>query len=560
VIRSVRGRLTAAVTITMGAIAVTASLVAPHIVDRTLLDDRLDAEAALETEALTTPIRVTVDPGTLGTPELTALFGPEIADVAARLDERGALDPIRSLRADGLVRVAPSAGIVGTVDATGQVRVDRLEAAELGGPVVSLDRLYDLAAAIGAGPNGPLDLMEDGSLSFDEFLEQLDERFGDLLEGRLDPSVFENLPDIRLDDSLIPPELYDALVDELDGGTMAALPARDVDELAFGVRPVGNVEVIVATPTDGIDRTVDRVRAALWFAVPLTMLLTGFATWLLAGRALRPVRHITERTSQIRSSTLHDRVPVPAGHDEISGLATEMNTMLDRVQREDTRRRQFVADASHELRSPIAAIRTQAEAALAAPAAIDTADLAAGVLAEAERMGILVDDLLSLARHDEALAPPGKIVDLDDVVLDEARRPRRVPVDTRKVSAGRVRCRPDELARVVTHLLDNAARHAETTVAVSLITTSTTTTATGGHDHDVVRLTVDDDGPGVPAEDRERVFERFVRLDDARERDRGGAGLGLAVVATVARSCGGEVSITDSDLGGARFVLTLPAA
>ena len=554
-IRSVRGRLTVAVTVTMGAIAVGASLVAPRIVERTLLDDRLDAEAALETEALTTPIRIiTSSPGTLGTPELTALFGPEIADVAARLDEHGALDPIRSLRTDGLVRVAPSAGIVGTVDAGGQVRVDRLEAAELDGPVVSLDRLHELATTLGAAPGGSLDLMEDGTLTFEDFLAQLDDRFGDLLDGRLDPSVFEDLPDIRLDETLIPPDVYDALVDELDGGAMSAIPARDLDELAFGVRPIGNVEVIVATPTDGIDRTVDRVRAALWFAVPLTMLLTGLATWLLAGRALRPVRLITERTSQIRSSTLHDRVPVPDGHDEISGLATEMNTMLDRVQREDTRRRQFVADASHELRSPIAAIRTQAEAALSAPRDTDIAELATGVLAEAERMGVLVDDLLSLARHDESLAPPGSVVDLDDIVLEEARRPRRVPVDTRKVSAGRVRCRPDELARVVTHLLDNAARHAGSAVAVSL------TTVTDEHGGESVRLTVDDDGPGVPASDRDRIFERFVRLDDARERDRGGAGLGLAVVATVARSCGGEVTVADSDLGGARFVLTLPAA
>ncbi|MFP5488998.1 MAG: sensor histidine kinase, partial [Acidimicrobiia bacterium] len=276
---------------------------------------------------------------------------------------------------------------------------------------------------------------------------------------------------------------------------------------------------------------------------------------------------ITERTSRIRSSTLHDRVPVPRGHDEVSGLASEMNTMLDRVQREDARRRQFVADASHELRSPIAAIRTQAEAALTAPEHTDTAELATGVLVEAERMAVLVDDLLSLARHDEALAPPGSVVDLDDVVLDEARRPRRVPIDTRKVSAGRVRCRPDELARIVTHLLDNAARHATTTVAVSLTTGGSNGTEDGDTDDGdvppgdaVVTLTVDDDGPGVPVADRERIFERFVRLDDARERDRGGAGLGLAVVATVVRSCGGRVEVTDSELGGARFVLTLPAA
>lgn len=553
-IRSVRGRLTVAVTITMGAIAIAASLVAPRIVEGTLLDDRLDAEAELEAEVLTASVRiVTSQPRAIGTPELTALFGPAIADLAARLDAYDALERLRALRSDGLVRVAPSAGIVGTIDVDGQVRVDHLEADQLGGPVVSLDRLHELATTIGAAPSGPLDMMEDGSLTFEDFLAELDARFGDLLQGRLDPSVFEDLQGLQLDD-FIPRDVYDALVDALDDGSVATSPARGLDEMALGVRPVGNIEVIVATPTDGIDRTVDRVREALWFAVPVTMLLTGLATWLLAGRALRPVRLITERTSRIRSSTLHDRVPVPAGHDEISGLANEMNTMLDRVQREDARRRQFVADASHELRSPIAAIQIQAEAALAAPDDIGTADLASGVLAEAERMSVLVDDLLSLARHDEALAPPGKVVDLDDIVLDEARRPRRRPVDTRKVSAGRVRCRVDELTRVVTHLLDNAARHADTTVAVTL------TTRTDEHGTEIVELVVDDDGPGVPVEDRERIFERFVRLDDARQRDRGGAGLGLAVVATVARSCGGSIEVGDSELGGARFTLTLPAA
>jgi signal transduction histidine kinase len=137
-------------------------------------------------------------------------------------------------------------------------------------------------------------------------------------------------------------------------------------------------------------------------------------------------------------------------------------------------------------------------------------------------------------------------------VLDEARRPRRVPVDTKGVSAGQVRGRPDELARVVTHLLDNAARHANERVRVSLETCD-------GADRPVVRLRVEDDGPGVDPEDRERIFERFVRLDAARERDRGGAGLGLAVVATVVGGCGGSVEVDDSELGGARFTITLPA-
>jgi signal transduction histidine kinase len=279
------------------------------------------------------------------------------------------------------------------------------------------------------------------------------------------------------------------------------------------------------------------------------MLLTGLVTWLLAGRALRPVRAITEQTKQIRAGTLHERVPVPSSHDEVAGLATEMNDMLDRLQRDDRRRRQFVADASHELRSPIASIHTQAEVAVAAADDDETSEFAAGVLAEAERLGTIVDDLLALARHDEALAPPGDVVDLDDIVIAAASRPRRVPIDTSRVSGGQVRGRTDELMRIVTHLLDNAARHADSTVSVSLTTSG-----------DRVELAVDDDGPGIDPADRERVFDRFVRLDEARVRDDGGAGLGLAVVSTVVVAAGGDVRVEDSGLGGARLVATLPAA
>jgi signal transduction histidine kinase len=522
VIRSVRGRLTVAVAVAVGTITVAAALVAPKAVERTLLDDRLDAEAARETASLAIPIRI-VNPrgGVIGSTELTAIFGAEIADLCERLDALDALEPIRDLRSDGMVLVAPSAGVVGTLDTSGEVVVEQIGADDLGGAVVSLDRLRELAVEL-----------ESDRLTLDDVLARLDDV-----------------------DGADPRQLYEALVEDL-----ADTPARDVSGYAFGTRPVGNVEVIVTTPTDGIALTVERVRAALWLAVPIIVVLSGLATWLIAGRALRPVRLITERTRTIRSSTLHDRVPVPQANDELRGLATEMNTMLDRVQTEDARRRQFVADASHELRSPIAAIRVQAEAALAeAGTGVGTetvADLATGVLAEAERMGMLVDDLLSLARHDETLAAPGTVVDLDDIVLTEARRQRRVRIDTSKVSAGRVRCRVDELTRAVTHLLDNAARHADTSVTVGLATDDRTDSGFPG---EVVRLTVDDDGPGVPVDDRERIFERFVRLDDARQRDLGGAGLGLAVVAAVAKSCGGTVEVTDSPLGGARFVLSLPA-
>jgi signal transduction histidine kinase len=556
--RSVRTRLAVGVGVAVGALAVGAALIAPRTVRTALIDDRLDAETEQDVDLLRAEAGVVVGPdGPLGAPELTALFGPSIADLAARLDDAGALARLRGLDGGGELYVSPANGVLATVDDDGRVRVEHRDLASVDAPVITLARLEQLAVALD-GPfrlDRSFDLFRDRDMTFEQFLADLAERFGGDLRDGLDSSVFGDLPAIDLGDELIPREVFDALRDQL-GAAPADQPARTslpgtVDAYLFGVRAVDDVSLIVAAPADGIDRSVERVRDALWWSVPIAMLIAGGLTWLLADRALRPVRAITAQTRRIRSSTLHERVPVPSSRDEIAGLADEMNTMLDRVEREDARRRQFVADASHELRSPIASIRTQAEAIVTSGTDTDAAELATGVLAEADRMATLVDDLLSLARHDEELAPPGSVIDLDDLVLADARRPRRVPVDVRGVSAGQVRGRPDELARVVTHLLDNAARHADRSVAVGL----------GTSDDGSVVLTVDDDGPGVPDGDRERVFERFVRLDEARQRDVGGAGLGLAVVAAVTRSIGGSVSVTDSEtLGGARFEVRFPSA
>jgi signal transduction histidine kinase len=260
------------------------------------------------------------------------------------------------------------------------------------------------------------------------------------------------------------------------------------------------------------------------------------------------VRAITAQASTITGGTLSERVPVPASGDEIATLAITVNGMLDRLESNDVRRRRFVSDASHELRTPVAVLQSEAEVALRSPDRTDVEALASGVLEESTRMATIIDDLLSLARHDEGVAAPTTEIDLDDIVLAEASRLRRVPVDVSAVSAGRVLGRPDELARVVAHLLDNATRHANERVAVSLTSTAA-----------AVTLLVDDDGPGVPEAQRAAIFERFTRLDEARSRDAGGAGLGLAVVAGVVHRCGGSVSVESSDLGGARFVVSLPA-
>jgi signal transduction histidine kinase len=234
-----------------------------------------------------------------------------------------------------------------------------------------------------------------------------------------------------------------------------------------------------------------------------------------------------------------------------------MNRMLDRLMRAQASQRRFISDASHELRSPVASIRQHAEVALAHPERSGGTPpaLAETALAEALRLQRLVDDLLLLARADEhALRLQPHPVDLDDLVLEEAKRLRTatdLAVDTTGVSACRVHADEQAVRRVLRNLGDNAARHARKRVAFTL--------ASAGQDGRAV-LSVQDDGPGVPAADRERVFERFVRLDDARARDWGGSGLGLAIVAELVGAHGGAVRVTDGALGGARFDVTLPAA
>jgi signal transduction histidine kinase len=227
-----------------------------------------------------------------------------------------------------------------------------------------------------------------------------------------------------------------------------------------------------------------------------------------------------------------------------------MNEMLDRLEDASTRQRRFVSDASHELRSPVASIRTQLEVALRRPARDDWPQVAQRVLTEDERLEQAVADLVELARLDEGNAATELAeVDLDEVVLEECSRPRVIPVDTSGVSGGRVRGRQDALARTVRNLVDNACRHAESRVVVTVRTLD-----------DTVELVVSDDGPGIPAEDRERVFERFTRLDEGRARDAGGMGLGLAVVKSTVERSGGRVTIEDAAPHGARFVVQIPAS
>ena len=201
------------------------------------------------------------------------------------------------------------------------------------------------------------------------------------------------------------------------------------------------------------------------------------------------------------------------------------------------------------MRSPVASIRLQLETALMRPEQTDWEQVGRTVLAEDQRLAGLVDNLLALARIEEGQRRPQAEVDLDEIIHDQLARPRRVTVDRSGVLAGRVYGVRDELTSVVRNLIDNAERHAGSVVKVSLATKGPW-----------VRLAVEDDGPGVEPNLRDKVFERFARLQEARSRDAGGAGLGLALTKRIVETHNGRIFIEDSSLGGAAFVVELPAA
>ena len=315
--------------------------------------------------------------------------------------------------------------------------------------------------------------------------------------------------------------------------------------------PAGPVTIVAGSSLESVREASHTLRRALWVGTPATVLVLGVLIWLVIGRALRPVEEIRSRVESISGRDLDRRVPVPRARDEIGRLAVTMNQMLDRLEAAQRRQREFVADASHELQSPVAAIRAEVEVARAHPEGVDWPELARGILADCDRTERLLRDLLFLARHDELGAvEPTHPLDLDDLVLEEVSRTRPltgIEIDTSAVSAAPVAGRDDELRRLVRNLLENAVRHADQRVTV-----------TAGCVDGRARVEVLDDGPGVPDGQRDRVFDRFHRGDVSRSRDTGGTGLGLAIARAVAERHGGTLDLADSPRG-ACFVLDLPA-
>jgi signal transduction histidine kinase len=304
-----------------------------------------------------------------------------------------------------------------------------------------------------------------------------------------------------------------------------------------------------AAPVDPAGQgAVDAVRTSLLIAVPLVALLIGAIAWLAVRRSLRPVEAIRAEVAEVSAHELGRRVPVPAGQDEIGRLAETMNTMLTRLDTAVTRQSQFTADASHELRTPLTSIRTQLEVLLAHPDHIEWRTACENAVLDVTRMQDLVADLLLLSKLEKATPQQFVPVPLAAVVgaCLAGREPRDGVVITSDVAeAAVVRGNRARLTRLVRNLIDNAERHAAGRVHIAVSTTDTECV-----------LTVADDGPGIPAEDRQRVFDRFVRLDDGRDRDEGGSGLGLAIVAEIAHAHGGSVTVGDN----AHFVVRLPRA
>ncbi|UFU07079.1 sensor histidine kinase [Ruania halotolerans] len=299
--------------------------------------------------------------------------------------------------------------------------------------------------------------------------------------------------------------------------------------------------VVVSMPLAEVRGLLRALTISLVAIVPVLTLLLAWTIWLVLGRALRPVEELRRGAERVARTGGPGTLPVPPADDELAALARTLNEMLDALDVAAARQRAFVADAAHELRSPLAALRASLDVATAHPESYQQSELVPDLRHEVTRMQALVEDLLLLSRLGSAPARTEEL-DLRALVRDAVRDARLGP-EPLVEGGGHGLGNSSTLTRVLRNLLDNAARHASSTVRVRI------------YDGEVA---VEDDGAGIPESDRERVFERFVRLDEAREREAGGAGLGLAIAREVARTQGGDVTLTDSELGGVRAVLRVP--
>lgn len=345
-------------------------------------------------------------------------------------------------------------------------------------------------------------------------------------------------------------------IQALDAADNQGDSSEDGDEGPFlvaatGIRVGGRPAVVLAAaPLAAVDDATHTLIPLLALGVPAITLLVALIVSRLTRRAFRPVDDMARQADTISYSDLHRRVPEPEPNDEIHRLAVVLNRMLNRLDTSAVRQRQFTADASHELKSPVATLLTMAEVAEANPRGFRVEELATDVAGQARRLTALVDDLVTLAQSDEnGLHLHREWFNLAEVVAGElaTEAATGISVDTDHVEPVRGYGDRRRIAQVVRNLLDNATHHAATTIRIE-------TSAVGDA---IIRIA--DDGPGVPPADRERIFDRFVRLDEDRSRRSGGTGLGLAVVRSIVDAHHGTITVEDdAQLGGAVVTVTLP--
>ena len=359
--------------------------------------------------------------------------------------------------------------------------------------------------------------------------------------------------------------IVDTAGDPVDGGPALPLEAREIRVLAAGegvvagrydelrrylavpaVVPDGSTRLVVAVG-DIVGGAFLLARAAGAFVLA-ALVVAGIvvaAAWFATRAALRPVERLRASASELPAG---ERLPVPVARDELRSLAEEMNHLLARRDEAVSRLQAFTGDAAHELRSPVAAIRAQAEVAVAHPDPDLAEETLRAVAVEAERLSVLLADLLALARADAGRRPDPRPVDLVAAARAAITRASGTSPALHLVAPtpATVAAGPAEVELVLDNLVANARRHASSVVRIGVLPAGRW-----------VRLVVEDDGPGIPPEDRLRVFDRFVRLD---QEAGGGAGLGLALVAALVQGRGGQVSAGEAAAGGARLEVRWPTA
>lgn len=443
----------------------------------------------------------------------------------------------RSIRARITILAACSVALVLVLASIGLVAVHRRQLTD------------NLDAALAQRADDLAALLRTADEPITELAATTQEGFAQILDA--DGKVVASSPNLRGTPPL--PIDYQAGTPE----TIRTVTGLAVDDDTFRVlsrtedAADGSSVLHVGTTFDDVAESTGVLAGTLLVSVPIVVVLLAGMVWWLVGRTLRPVEQIRSEVAEIGATDLHRRVPVPRAKDEIGRLAETMNAMLGRLEGSVERQQRFVGDASHELRSPLARMRSEIEVDLAlAPNESNRLRLES-LREEVVAVQRMVEDLLLLARLDsDGLPVRSQPVDLDDLVLNEARRlkaERRLAVDVSGVSGAQVMGDPHQLARAIANLSNNAERHASSAVTFTLAELNGTAV-----------FTVEDDGPGIPPGHTEVIFERFVRADDARGQLTGGSGLGLAITREIIERHGGTVEVDTAHTSGARFVLTIP--